>query len=548
MRFAIQSDLNEIPKSTLTAYKLSTSSYDRKSTSQIYPVQLLKDCYGEEAFEYALAIVDMKTFVDVLYSNTIEISVIQNTIQNIMNENISEPKLAWQLLKYCELNRIEIENDFFVSLLYSRAAETGCVDIIKSLMHNQKAEIAKSHNEVFIVAAQNGQTEVVQAMMYQPFININYRDEHFDGTAFVNAAAEEFAETARVLFSHPDLILANGDITDIFNGCTYTPESMKIFHMLYEDSRAVWNENNNGPIVALSSSGLTEAVDILLDRDDIDPTVRSNRAAMMAAWNSKKEVLKLLLYKAKVNPYPKIFIYPCRCDDLAVLEILMDDPRSFIDVQSIGKAVTENACPVINRILEKNFADLSDIHIRSVLAVYCIHNENIDLMNKLLRIGSVNPTSRIMEAIIQIAKDGKFKAAEILFEEKNFRKVQFWEKCSIKLATNNLWKLTDMLLAHGSFNPSFKKNALLTLACERERFSIIRKITDHPAFRYRNEFAPFHALILVNNIGVTGYLLGKLNFDPTQKDNLLYRTACKYASKYYIDFISSLENEGLNLT
>ncbi|KAJ3273473.1 hypothetical protein HDV01_004393 [Terramyces sp. JEL0728] len=400
LRFAISCRLPKIPKLTFTAYKSSTKDFNTNTVYTPYPVQLLKEYYGYEAFKYLLSISDFYTWRDMLDSHSVPASNLQEIIQDFIDQETEKPMIGWEIYKYLKSINIVVANDFYIGTLYFQAATMGYIEIVKDLMSHPLVQIIRPHSEVFVEACQANQIEVVELLLEQPFVDINYQGGEFGRTGFVNAAAEEYVQVARLLFAQPDLILFEGDLTEIFNCQSYTDESMEIFYMLMSDSRCIWNEQNNGPIRTLAGSGMTKAVEIILKRDDIDPSADSNRAAMMAAWNGKNDVLKLLLQHPKVNPFPAIFVYPCRCNNTKILEILMMDPKAHIEAGALGEAIRLHHHEIIERILMQNFADLSNIDIRAVLVLYCINFNKSDVLTRLLKIGPVVITAKIETAIV----------------------------------------------------------------------------------------------------------------------------------------------------
>ncbi|KAJ3255168.1 hypothetical protein HK103_006537 [Boothiomyces macroporosus] len=541
--YALNYRLPLIPHLSYPAYRLSfpnIKSSEYKCSCK-YGAKLHSDYYSDESFKFVFQVSDLETIRSMLLSHSVSIETLLVAIGEIIQEEIVIPQIGWEISKYLlDFHQIPID-PHYTSIMYFQAAGLGMLELVSLLILDLNAQSFYSHNEVFVEACRAGNPDMVEFLMGQQFIDINYREGPNGCSGFSIAAAIGNFKVFKLLLAEPTMVIEEGGLTYLLSCWRNEPKYMEMFEILMEDERAVWNELDNMPLSSLCITGLVGAVEKLLQRDDVDPAADSCRAVEYAVINDNLDILNLLLQIPSVNPFPGIFTFPCQSQNFGILNRLLQDPRGIVTINPLNAAISSKSELVIDFIVENNHLDLCDNQIRSALASFAVLFQKEEILKKLLKIKEISIDARLEAAIFDALSLGNTKAINFLISDDTIEDGLLWQRLALKSANQNRWELIYLLLNSPKFSPSFKKNELLTLSCEHSVSIITEKIVEHPNFTYQHEDGMFMALMRNSNIQDTRYLLENLPFDPSQKRNLLFRSACKYSTKEYIEYLLTLD-------
>ncbi|KAJ3255170.1 hypothetical protein HK103_006539 [Boothiomyces macroporosus] len=542
--FALHSCLPKIPEQSFHSYKesvtLLNNSQKFKHSGKEYPIRLSSDYYHLEAFDFAIEVSDLNTFRKVLVSGSLAQKELETTIQRFVDEEIDKPRIGWEIVNRLHNHHHALLNDFYSSILYFQSVTHGMVDIFLELMNHPHCDIVHSQNDVFLEACKYGREQIVRILRNHPQVNINYRDESRELSGFAYAAYDGHLETVKYLLEQP-ITLAPGDLTYITCSSQKGTVVNKLVGILINDNRANWSEFENGPITSLCTKGHTKALKKVLNLGQIDPNSDFVHAANCAVQHRNYGCLDLLFSKTNVNPYPDIVNFTLDSDDLEGFKYLMEDPRALVTKNTIFWMVNSKAPNILEYVMENHLADLSNSEIRNSLALHFVKNNQKNYLERLLKIGKIEITPKLEAIFFNSMRTGNAEGLLTLLQEVKIVTGPVWERCSLKAAKKDQWKVVEKLLDSAEFTPSYRKNELLRLACEKNRFPVVKKIIQHPKFKYGDEDLPFMALMRNNNAKIMRFMMANLPFDPAQKRNLLFRNACKYSKKYFIRYLLTVD-------
>ncbi|KAJ3255171.1 hypothetical protein HK103_006540 [Boothiomyces macroporosus] len=545
LRYAIANSLPAEPHLSLYMYRLETTSCKGPISDAHYPVKLDSRYFCDEAFEFAERISDTETVSRILATHNVSKFMLEKVFQKSSGQFYKSPKIGWLISKYMlEYYKIPIDAKYS-SLLYFQAATFGYLQIVRELVDLPTVETVYSHSRVFVQACLNNRTDVACFLLEKPLVDINFRavsgSRGYSG--LMKAIGHGNLTLVCKLLSFPHLVIQMRDLSEGLSTWKYKTdktELMKVFHVLLNDKRLMWNELDNRPLKEICAAGMEEAAKLLLLLPGIS---LDNDVIFAAAFYKQYQLVNTLLADFDINPFPEILVYPCRSKSLAEFQSLMKHQHAKIDLHVLRKAIYFRSHGIINCMIKDNYLDLSDHTVHNIVAGYAVKHEKVEMLKRLAQIRKFEYTSRLSNNIYLACRKGSMAGIFYLLDTlvNSHGDEKCWSISSILQAKHNNWGLVDRLLDHPWFNPSHKRNILLKLACKFENFEIVQKITRHPRFQMKKREYPIDFLIQTSNIHITDYMIRHTEFDPATMRNYLFRKAAKYSCKEYIEYLLTVD-------
>ncbi|KAJ3255167.1 hypothetical protein HK103_006536 [Boothiomyces macroporosus] len=502
-----------------------------------FPVKLNPESYSFGTFKCSIERGDYVHFKKMLLDDSVSKDEINAIIQSFLEKEVRQCRMGWDMVQYMNSEYGGGFQETYYSLLYFHASQNGHLDIIELLAENPLAQLLYTHNDIFIEACVHGYYEIVKYLVERSLVNVNYRDGSMY-SGLVYAGNRGSVEIVKLLLDLPQTTLLIGDLSYILSHFTKDEKYSQIFELFLHDHRSRWNEFDNIILINLCHSGYTKFVKAITSLPGVEVNATAIRYAVL---NNYFAILKLLLEKCTFNPFPKVLKYACETFNPTTLGFLLKDPRAVLTLEVISDCLQFNSKNVLKYFAKHNLVDFSDKDIRNLFICYAVKCNNLKLLERLLNIGAPEYSNKIQREITSGAYNVNVNAIKLLLKEESLWGKRLWERASLNAVQVNRWDLIFMYLSYSNFNPSFNSNKLLYFAVQSSKTSTIKKIVTHPQFKYNNEIAPFNAAMRNSDIKATQYLMKHLDFDPGQYYNSLFRNACKYADKKYIEYLLTLD-------
>ncbi|KAJ3273474.1 hypothetical protein HDV01_004394 [Terramyces sp. JEL0728] len=543
LRCSFYQNLPVVPVLSAYAYKselYELQYYDVYShESKRYPISLHPDHYSDTTFDFAVSKSHYDIVKKILDSRKVSKETLKAIIQTYLDENYTKPQIGWEIVKFMIQHFNGDYNQMYNSLLAFRAVMYGFPDIILGTMNLPLVQSIHTFNDGFISVCESGTTEIVKVLLDNRLVNVNYRDPESLCTGLLCAGMNANKEIVELLLNIPETQILNGDLSHMMTYWTDHDLYFELFLLLLNEGRCMWDEMDNRPIELLCKIGLTKGVELLLKKPRVQVTVNAIRAA---AKRKNMDLLAYLLQNYKHNPFPQVMQIACQFDNLIFFLDLLKDPRAPSIYDVIVELIRMKSNSIIRYILENNMLSVTDGHYRNLFACYAIRTDTIDLLFKILQTQPLVVDNRLLAYTYEAAMANKLTTLQVLLLQDNLWEHQVWEKMALKVAKQNHWKFARMCLCYPYFNPSYKYNSLLKLAADYSNTQLLDLIINHPNFKYNNDDSVFQLLMRKSDVKTTKFLMAKLDYDPGQKANLLFRNACRYSNERFIQYLLTLDS------
>lgn len=211
----------------------------------------------------------------------------------------------------------------------------------------------------------------------------------------------------------------------------------------YVDPRERMGENRDQPVVAAARYGSVKVLNLLLNDQRVDPSIRDDIALLIAIKNGHTEAANILLDDPRVNPanMNNEAIYDSiEAENYEIVARLLGDSRvDPRDDNNILTAVETGNMPILELLLADNRIDptiLNNYPVR-IASMY----GNIDAMDRLLRDPRLHRDSDkrylyLDDALARAAGNGHLNIVNRLLEEPNINPSN-WGNLALKNAAKN---------------------------------------------------------------------------------------------------------------
>ena len=175
-------------------------------------------------------------------------------------------------------------------------AQNSCIEIVRLLLKDRRANPALSDDFVFRAAARHRHTEIVRLLLQDDRVNPAANDDQAIGVAAQNG----HTEIVRLLLQDDRVNPAANDDQAI--GVAAKNGHTEIVRLLLQDGRANPGARDNAFFGAAAKNGHTEIIRLLLQDDRVNPAARDNLFIRLAAQNGHTEIVRLLLEDDRVSP------------------------------------------------------------------------------------------------------------------------------------------------------------------------------------------------------------------------------------------------------
>jgi len=194
------------------------------------------------------------------------------------------------------LQTLKTPDEFLHAFLV--ASQNGHTEVVRLLLANPDVDPAAKVNYAIRMASINGHTEVVRLLLADPRVD----PAAVDNYAIRNASDKGHTEVIKLLLANPDV-----DPADDGNNYAIRFASMKghteVVRLLLERTDVDPAADDNRAIRNASKWGHTDVVRLLLEREDVDPTADDNFAIRVASENGHTETVLALLAHPAVKSY-----------------------------------------------------------------------------------------------------------------------------------------------------------------------------------------------------------------------------------------------------
>lgn len=222
-----------------------------------------------------------------------------------------------RVLKLLETDRIDSKvNEILQKKTEEMTLSKEEQDLVKTVRIN-----IKSYNLALVRAADNCHVVIVNRLLKDPRVDINYNK----GLPLQVAVRNNCVEVAKRLLNDPNLKWENGALLEAVR-----EKNRNMIELILKSGRINPNFNNGQPFLEAVRNDYFDIVDQLLDDASIDPGIQNNVAIASASYHGYLDIVNRLLVDPRVDPSNfdnRAIDFASSTNKIQVMRRLLQDPR-----------------------------------------------------------------------------------------------------------------------------------------------------------------------------------------------------------------------------